>query len=260
MTAIHALVTYSNILPLDSIYHKVVQTLLANLPEACTASIEQMSEKCLTSPATLTRLARNLGYKGYADFRNNLNEVCHGWGLYNRVMPIIPRDPAEAAAQFQQWLLGNLAAFFQGFDTGELERIADAIHAADQVAFFLGRLQSAASVHLQVDLAVSGKRCIRAGSIESELALLITLGEHSFLMLQLGTLNTDKTMLAKLLEESHRRGAQVLVLGGNSDHFARQNCDFFLGFDRQDSQLSSFFIDAMLAQLTAVYRAKYIDA
>ena len=96
MTAIHALVTYQNILPLDSIYYKVVQTLLDNLETACTASIEQMSELCLTSPATLTRLSRNLGYKGYADFRNNLSEVYHGYAFYNRVLPSIPADAAAS--------------------------------------------------------------------------------------------------------------------------------------------------------------------
>ena len=259
MTAIHALVTYQNILPLDSIYYKVVQSLLANLETACSASIEQMSDLCLTSPATLTRLARNLGYKGYADFRNNLSEVYHGYAFYNRVLPTIPDDVSSAGDLFLKSMIESLETFRQSFDSSRLEEICDSIHAADCVAMFFGRLQTAASVHLQVDLAMSGKRCVRAGTIETELALLKTLDDRSFLILQTGTLNTDKTMLAKLLAESRKRGAKVLTIGAHSDFFARQNSDFFLGYDRSDARLSSFIIDAIIAQLTLIYRTKYID-
>ncbi len=256
---LHALITYGNTLPLESIYRKVVETYLTNLEAACTLSIEQMSELCYTSPATLTRLARTLGYKGYSDFRTNLNHAYESYSFYNRLLPDIPEDISTVGACYLQTLISELERFRDSFDASRIPEICDAIHVSERVVLFLGRLQSAVSVCMQADLAMDGRACVRALNVEQQLSLLNTLDEHSFVMIKTGTQNTGPNILGTLLDQIARRKAKLLIIGTGDFFQAKKRCDYFLEYAADSTLFDSFLVDVVLAELTTVYRTKFID-
>lgn len=259
MTAIHALITYANNQPSGSVNQKIAQIILANLEDACTLSIEQMAERCFTSPTTLTRLARTLGYKGYADFRTQLEQVVHNYEFYALVLPQLPTSEEDLWPSYQNAVVELMSQFETMYDAAYYEKICDAMYESEKILIFLGRLQSGASIALQADLAISGKTCLRATSIEAEMQMLEELTPRSMVILRADTLNTGKNVLGKILDGVQSRGAKLMVLGSKQNFVLRNNADFFCEYPRNGTILDTFAQDTVLSLLTMIYRTKYIS-
>ena len=191
MTPIHSMITYANTLPVDNIYHRIIGVFLSNLEDACTLSIEQMAERCYTSPTSLTRLSRIIGYKGYADFRTQLEQTYHNYPFYNQVLPFTPTSAAEIEPTYRRMLLDQLQRFEDTYDPTYFEAICDAMHESESVVLFTGRLQTSPMITLQADMAMTGISCLRAMTIEAELQMLESLNDRSLVILRPGYLNTE---------------------------------------------------------------------
>ena len=257
MTAIHALITYANTQPNGSVNQRIIQILLTNLEDACELSIEQMTERCFTSPTALTRLARALGYKGYADFRTQLEQAVHNYEFYSLLMPKQPSSTQELLQSYQGTASELLEQFSGMYNADAYETICDTMHAADKILIFFGRLQSGPSIALQVELAMDGKTCLRATTIEAELQMLSELTDQSLVILRPDSLNTGRNVLSRLVDGIKSHGAKLLVIGSKSDFVIRNSADFFCEFPRTGTIMDTFAQDTVLTLLTVTYRMRF---
>lgn len=121
---------------------RVADQILDDAAAAARATIVELAERSGTSPATVTRFCRALGYEGYADLRLGIaGETgraarAAGWTV-DIGREIQPTDPLDRV--LHQIMGADTRALHDTaarLDLGEVERAADAIAAASRVDIF----------------------------------------------------------------------------------------------------------------------------
>src|SRR5689334_3047174 len=120
---------------------RVAEQVLADPARASRATIVELAERSGTSPATVTRFCRALGFDGYADLRLGIaaetgRARSAGWTV-DIGREIQPNDPLERV--LAQIMAADTRAMHDTaalLDLAEVERAADAIAAATRVDIF----------------------------------------------------------------------------------------------------------------------------
>ncbi len=121
---------------------RVAEQVLADPAGAARATIVELAERSGTSPATVTRFCRALGFEGYADLRLSIaGETgraarAAGWTV-DIGREIQPTDPLERVlSQIMAADTRALAETAALLDLGAVERAADAVAAAHRVDIY----------------------------------------------------------------------------------------------------------------------------
>lgn len=120
---------------------RVAEQVLTDPAGAARATIVELAERSGTSPATVTRFCRALGFEGYAELRLGIaaetgRARAAGWTV-DIGREIEPGDPLEKV--LQQIMAADTRAMHDTaglLDLGEVERAADAIAGATRVNIF----------------------------------------------------------------------------------------------------------------------------
>ncbi|BCB83340.1 MurR/RpiR family transcriptional regulator [Phytohabitans suffuscus] len=120
---------------------RVADQVLTDPAGAARATIVELAERSGTSPATVTRFCRALGFEGYAELRLGIaaetgRARAAGWTV-DIGREIEPGDPLEKV--LQQIMAADTRAMHDTaalLDLGEVERAADAIAGATRVNIF----------------------------------------------------------------------------------------------------------------------------
>jgi len=120
---------------------RVAEQVLADPAAAARATIVELAERSGTSPATVTRFCRALGFDGYADLRLGIaaetgRARSAGW-TFDIGREIQPTDPLDRV--LGQIMAADTRAMHDTaalLDLAEVERAADAIAAATRVDIF----------------------------------------------------------------------------------------------------------------------------
>ncbi|MER7277695.1 MurR/RpiR family transcriptional regulator [Dactylosporangium sp. CA-052675] len=121
---------------------RVAELILADPAAAARSTIVELAERSGTSPATVTRFCRALGFVGYADLRlaiageTGRAARTGGWTM-DIGREIQPTDPLERV--LGQIMAADTQAMHDTaslLDLGEVERAADAIARADRVDIY----------------------------------------------------------------------------------------------------------------------------
>ncbi|SNT62941.1 DNA-binding transcriptional regulator, MurR/RpiR family, contains HTH and SIS domains [Asanoa hainanensis] len=120
---------------------RVAEQVLADPAAAARATIVELAERSGTSPATITRFCRALGFDGYADLRLGIaaetgRARSAGW-TFDIGREIQPTDPLDRV--LGQIMAADTRAMHDTaalLDLAEVERAADAIAAATRVDIF----------------------------------------------------------------------------------------------------------------------------
>ncbi|NLA52887.1 MAG: hypothetical protein GX858_00815, partial [Clostridiales bacterium] len=88
MSCLEMLFWFFNNLPHDDLYRNVVQNMLNNIREVDQLNIYELAEMCYTSPATISRLVKKLGYNNYSAFKTSLNDALVQYEFHNRHIPL----------------------------------------------------------------------------------------------------------------------------------------------------------------------------
>ncbi|GAA4683329.1 RpiR family transcriptional regulator [Phytohabitans rumicis] len=120
---------------------RVAEQVLTDPAGAARATIVELAERSGTSPATITRFCRALGFEGYADLRLGIaaetgRARAAGWAV-DIGREIEPGDPLEKV--LEQIMAADTRAMHDTatlLDLREVERAADAIAAASRVNIF----------------------------------------------------------------------------------------------------------------------------
>ncbi len=121
---------------------RVAEQVLADPPGAARATIVELAERSGTSPATVTRFCRAIGFEGYADLRLSIaGETgraarAAGWTV-DIGREIQPGDPLERVlSQIMAADTRALAETAALLDLGAVSRAADAVAAAQRVDIY----------------------------------------------------------------------------------------------------------------------------
>jgi DNA-binding MurR/RpiR family transcriptional regulator len=127
---------------LSGALQRVAEWILSDPAGAARSTIVELAERSQTSPATVTRFCRALGFDGYSDLRlaiageTGRAARASGW-MVDIGREILPADPLERV--LGQIMAADTRAMHDTaslLDLREIERAADAIAAADRVDIY----------------------------------------------------------------------------------------------------------------------------
>ena len=127
-----------------------------------TISITELAELTYTSPASITRLCRKLGIKGYKEFRILFNTEFEETSRLDTVDVNLPFGPDDSSEQIA-WNMGNLTAsavnnVLQRFDYSSLKHIVGAMELAKVISVFSTGISTLAALGFQAKMVRIGKQ------------------------------------------------------------------------------------------------------
>lgn len=227
---------------------RVAEQVLADPAAAARATIVELAERSGTSPATVTRFCRALGFDGYADLRLGIAAEtgrvrAAGWTV-DIGRQIQPGDPLQRV--LDQLIAADTRAMHETatqLDLAEVARAADAIAAADRVNIFGASGSGLVGTEMQVSLHRIGVAAWAWNDVHEGLAgaALLRPGDVA-----LGISHTGQTReTIETLAEADSRGATTVALTGFPRSPLAELADIVLV---TSSQATSFRPDALSAR------------
>ena len=137
MTGMERLLGFYNTAPPESMQAAIVRTILTNIDRVSDLTIYELSELCYTSPASLSRLVRKLGYKNFAYFQKDITDCVEKYDRHNRL--VSPEAKPENKSM-QSFFLDTLEELYNRFkeelDEEKTIELVNMIHEAEKVNLF----------------------------------------------------------------------------------------------------------------------------
>jgi DNA-binding MurR/RpiR family transcriptional regulator len=194
---------------------RVAEQVLADPAAAARATIVELAERSGTSPATITRFCRALGFDGYADLRLGIaaetgRARSAGW-TYDIGREIQPTDPLDRV--LGQIMAADTRAMHDTaalLDLAEVERAAEAITAATRVDIFGASGSALVGEEMQFSLHRIGVAAWAWTDVHNGLAsaALLRAGDVALGVSHSG--GTRETI--EMLAEAGSRGATTIAL------------------------------------------------
>ncbi len=187
----------------------IADYLLRNQVRVTAQGIEELAENCQVSTATISRFARDIGFKNYAAMRNEVANT-----LQSVLQPVdklrnnIARRPGAGvpALESLEYAAANVNACSQALDLRELDKIVSVLTRARTV-YVLGfglssQLASMLALHLQpfcqhvIEVAGQGGTEIAAGHLANitskDVLLVISFPRYSLDVIRLAGFAADR--------------------------------------------------------------------
>ncbi|MFC0003035.1 MurR/RpiR family transcriptional regulator [Micromonospora siamensis] len=227
---------------------RVAEHVLSDPEAAARATIVELAERSGTSPATITRFCRAMGFDGYADLRLGIaaetgRARSAGWTV-DIGREIEPGDPLSRV--LDQIMAADTRAMHDTaarLDLAEVERAATAIAGATRVAIFGAGGSALVGTEMQASLHRIGVAVWAWSDVHEGLAGAALLGPGD---VGLGVSHTGQTReTIEMLAEAGSRGATTVALTGFPRSPLAELADVVL---LTASQATSFRPDALSAR------------
>jgi DNA-binding MurR/RpiR family transcriptional regulator len=159
MNGIDEMIRYFNATPPGRTHHTIMATLLKNVHRIKSMSIEELAVICYTSPSTISRIVRSLGFKNYNNFKDNITEALLNYRLHNIAMPLPKDDGRRYFATYINTIHTLHASIEKKLDIECIMQITDALHDAAKVSIYCFHTNFT-SYQLQYDLIMDNKETL----------------------------------------------------------------------------------------------------
>lgn len=117
----------------------IANYIMAYPREVVSESIERFAEITFSSPSTIVRFCKKLGFKGFTDFKIKLASEMGSFDIYDeRVevdMPILPGSDTDTILKaFYNLSIQTLKSTFENIDRASMEEAAKLLHTADSIS------------------------------------------------------------------------------------------------------------------------------
>lgn len=240
---------------LSGALRRVAEHLLADLPAGAHSTIVELAERSGTSPATVTRFSRALGFDGYAALRLQLatesgRAAGEGWdvAIGNEVAP---GDPIDRVAAFVSGadvraIRGTVAQL----DLAIVKKVAGALAAAHRIDLYgIGNSATVAG-ELHLRLHRIGLCSWAWAEVHDGLTSAALLGRKDAALAISHSGRTAETLA--MLTEAARRGATTIALTNFPDSPIAQLADLVLTTAVYETTFRPGSIAARHSQLTVI--------
>lgn len=259
MTALENLLDYYNHLPETNTSKAVLRRCIANIHQLGELSIYELAELCYTSPATISRLVKALGYKSYSVFQTTLSEHCNHYDFHNRfsVEQLSGSDSPENIVL--KCMAYNMEEFRQNVVPEVYMPIVDAIHNANSVTIFAYGIFFMENT-LQSDLIMSGIPCDIISGDHNQLQQAKKLGPGDFAFFMFPDTIESAASIRATIEVCKQNGATIAILSSAGRKTFQHLAHYMISFSGKHYMADSFCVEMMLSALCIAYRKKYMDS
>ncbi|MBC1293222.1 MurR/RpiR family transcriptional regulator [Listeria booriae] len=122
-------------------YQDIAKYIVTNAETVKTMHITQLADECYTSPATIVRMCKKLGYKGYTDFKQDLVLNLHKWffekqEVYNRGYIYPNKAAIEIGEVITNLTINGMIKSVQFLDSELVTDLAKILYEAERIDFY----------------------------------------------------------------------------------------------------------------------------
>lgn len=240
----------------DDLYHMVVRNMLKNIHDVPTLTIYELADACYTSPATISRLVKRLGYKSFAYFQKSLADSLGQYEHHNRHLPLGEmHEDQDHIPQLVTTIENMLHGFRIEYDEEKFSEVARMLHESKRVILYSQVIDLALS--LQSDLVLDGIPCDVVDEV-SGLNFLQDVDEHTTVLFS-HSKRIDTTEIEKAAVQAKGRGAKIVVVT-NSKYFSiLKHADQAFVFKGKLHLVDTHMFSLYLAAIDVRYRDMYMD-
>lgn len=256
MNVLGKLLLYQNTHPEDKSGQQMIRVILENLFKIKSITIDNLADMCYTSPSSVIRLCKKLGYKNFSGFRAEIQNILNTYELSNQPIYI---ETSASTCQIRQSLVDIIAChmnFFQQLDDQLIEQAARLIHAKKECYFFSNYPSPMSVLNLQQNLIMDGKRTgYYFGEQIDEGIRRLTADSAAFI--EATYLPREVPMLREFEQIKQTNASTILFV--YKDLGCWKNPDIKICVEGSGSRLDSHIADYFYILLSCVYRNKYIS-
>ena len=257
MTVLENITLYYNQLPLHDTKRQILRNLLPNLNRIGRMNIQEVADLCYTSPASISRLIRAMGYKNFSVFQSSVNESIKRYDFDNRFVIHTRNSDADPKSTVLDEMRFILHEFEENVEPEQVEALADLIHESPAVCIFAYGIRFMESA-LQSDILYSGIPCdiILGDSDQADAANMLR--EGSLAIFLCPDAIDSISPLSGSVRTVKEHGCKVAIISSTGQQAFTSMADFLMSFHGHRTQSDSFYIEMLLAAVTMAYRKKYI--
>lgn len=255
MTAIeNLLVNYNTKFDRNSTFYSITRIILQNLDKASRMSIDELALLCFTSPSTISRVVKSLGYKNYSSFQSSLSRCLSEYRFHNVVISAPSYFSLSEQINFlfdsELELIGQAR---RSLDISIVQEVAARLRAANYVALY-PYVSVFMELSLQSDLMYSGVCCDIIADMDAQLSCAKSLpsGAMSIIIAPDGPAGISH--FATLLELSARNGNKTCVITSSTSARYMQYADYLFTFEGKHSICDQFAIQTIIGAIILAYR------
>lgn len=132
-----------------------------NFSKVATMGISQLAKECYVSPATISRFCRTIGYENYAHIKQECFSFASDSKKFNNLINVplkmMKEKPRECTKYYSNQICKAISQLTSNLDWNIIDRVLQAIHDSDSVAFFGTQFSHSAALHFQTDLLMLEK-------------------------------------------------------------------------------------------------------
>lgn len=258
VNAIKKLVQFYNGGKPGDVYREAAGQLINHIYKLQDLTIYELADICYTSPTTLSRLCRRLGFLNFVDFKNSIASDLRRYDSRNRIMPVMPtRDTQESVSTLQGAISESLRRFCASLSPGYLDEVVTRMGSYDTFAFYSNFPLDPSA--LQQDLLLSGKRTYHIDHAQAALADAGGLTKGALVISFLPHLAQSEEMLEPL-KAAKAAGADLLLLSAALKSPFDPYADYLFSYNGTGTAMDKYVFLFFLDMITLLYRQRYIDA
>jgi len=257
MTSLENILFYYNSLDPNNSTKAILRLMLANLKSLEEMNIQQFADLCYTSPSTISRITKAMGFRNFYSFRSEVATCLSQYRYHNRFcaeMPSPGRDSVAVISDNMEYVLRE----FQKLDVRQFEKIAEAMHRAESVTIFAYNIMFMENV-LQSDLIFSGKTCEVVCGDYAQQERASSLKKGDFALFLFPEAIAGITPLRKAIETAIKQQATTCIFSSSDNPYVCGRSDYWISFSGKRHMVDSYFLELLLNALAMVYRDRYLD-
>lgn len=258
MTSVENMLAVYNATPADSMLRSIIRRILVNLKDVGNMTIYDLADTCYTSPASISRLVKRLGYKNYSYFQKDVADCIAKYEHHNRLIPLdsIPED-VDLPDFFLDTLDRLMNNMRKKLDKEKVRELATAIHNSEKITVY-SYTGYFAEIFLQSDIFMSGKICdvFQQEKEMMEHAKVLTKND---LVILLSPKCIAGTQADKVIEKIHENNAKVCIITDSRHFSGLKKAEMNFVFEGVMHSVDMLVLQTFLCIVVMEYRRMYID-
>lgn len=216
----------------DVIYTTIARVILENIQNGMEhITISDLADMCYTSPSTISRFVKKLGYSNYNEFkmkcleRKNLGTEILSDNVKN--IPFNSKNDKEVLIDLVDSINISLREFVEKLNINEIDELVNMIHDYKDIYFFGFHLSGYFMQHLQYNLFNLGKYVNFASQERSQESLAKQTNESSLSIIFSvdGNFLRQKSQIFYSLKDN---GSKVILVTQNPALKMASQCDYVI--------------------------------
>lgn len=240
----------------DTTEWQIANSMVHNLDAVSNSNINQASEICHFSTATISRFCRQLGFDSYSEFRKSLRSSLSGFELVEYVFPNSQYSTETITESYNRQISDMHKSLFSEVGQEDFNQMAQNIHNSKNVIVYVS---ASHLVHffLQIDFALD-KHTVTLCRNEKELMDAAQRTDKSSYILAIKHQLKLERYVDEAVAVAKQKGAKIGVITNSERSPLRKLADDFICFHGTLYYSDNLLMDTCCMILSATYREQYL--